>query len=189
MQKSQSRLIQRLKSTLKNKIRGDIADIFIIGSALKNKLSPGDVDIIVLFKNKNLKEIGEILYDIKESLDFIKEAHIEPIFSESMFTEKIFITIMHEGFSIKENEFVSKIIGLESLSIFTYRLENLSKLDKIRFAQTIYGRKKDGLLYQERGISLGQGSFMVSVEKEEIFKELMKKWEIKYKSKRAFVNV
>jgi len=188
MQKSQSLLIQKLKSTLKSKIKDNIADIFIIGSALKNKLSPRDIDLMVLFKDKNLKEVEERLYNIKESLDFIKEAHIEPIFSGSMFKEKIFATILHEGFSIKENEFVSKTIGLESLSIFTYGLENLSKLDKIRFAQTIYGRKKDGLLYQENGISLGQGSFMVPIEKEEIFKELMKKWKIKYKSKRAFVN-
>jgi hypothetical protein len=67
-------------------------------------------------------------------------------------------------------------------------LGNLSRIDKVRFAQALYGRKKNGLLYNEKGISLGQGSFMIPVDKEEIFKELMRKWKISYKYKRAFVS-
>jgi predicted nucleotidyltransferase len=177
-----------LKSLLKKHLKNNIADIFIIGSSLKDKLAPRDLDIIVLFKEKNLKQIEEELYNIKESISFIKEVHIEPLFINSMFEEKIFLTILHEGFSIKENKFLSELMNLKSMEIFSFSLENLSKIDKVRFAQTLYGRKKDGLLYNEKGVSLGQGSFMVNVEKEEIFKELMKKWKINYKCKRAFVS-
>ena len=167
--------------------KGNVLDIFIIGSALKNKIHPNDLDIIVFFKEKNLKEVGEILFDIKERVNE-KNVHIESIFADTLFEEKIILTIFHEGFSIKKNKFISGLIKLDSFSIFSFNLANLSKIDKVRFAQALYGRKKDGLLYVEKGIILGQGSFMVSVKKEEIFKEFMKMWKIKYSRKRAFVG-
>ena len=187
MQKLKSQQIMKLKSILKNKIKGNIIDIFIIGSSLKNKLMPRDFDLIVFFREKNLKEVAEKLFDIKESL-WIKDIHIEPLFVDNLFEEKIILSILHEGFSVKKNKFLSEMINIKPYSIFSFNLENLSKVDKVRFAQTLYGRNKDGLLYVEKGISLGQGSFMVYVEKEEIFKELMKKWKINYKHKRAFVS-
>ena len=188
MQKSRFPTMQKLKNTLKNKIKGNVSDIFVIGSFLKDKITPNDVDIIVLFKEKKLKEIHEDLYEIKESLDFIKNIHIEHLFVDSMFEEKIFLTILHEGFSIKKEKYFGEIIKLKSLSIFSFSLSNLNKINKVKFAQSLYGRNKDGLLYSGGGIPLGQGSFMVPVEKEEIFKEMMKKWKVNYKRKRAFVN-
>lgn len=187
MQKLKFQQGLKLRKLLKKHLKNNIIDIFVIGSILKNKLEPRDLDIIVLFKEKNLRQIEEKLYEIKEELNF-GGVHIEPLFVESMFEEEIFLTILHEGFSIKYSKSVSEILKLKSYSIFSYTLNNLSKIDKVRFAQTLYGRKKDGLLYTEKGISLGQGSFMIPVEKEEIFKELMKKWKINYKRKRAFVK-
>ncbi len=187
MQALNSRQIQKLKNILRNNIKKNIIDIFIIGSALKNKFNPNDFDILVLFREKNLKEAEEMLFEIRESIGN-KNAHIEPIFADNLFEEKIILSIFHEGFSIKKNKFISDLIKLNSLSIFSFNLENLSKIDKVRFAQALYGRKKNGLLYIEKGIILGQGSFMVDVKKEEIFKEFMKKWKIKYFRKRAFVS-
>jgi len=187
MQELKSQMILKLRNILKNKIKGNIVDIFIIGSSLKNKLVPGDLDIIVLFREKKV-DVGDLLYEIKEGSNFIKELHIESIFVESFFSEKIFLTILHEGFSIKENKFVSELLGLNSLSIFTYDLKNLPKVGKVRFAQALYGRKKDGLLFSEKGTSLGNGSFMIPVKREEIFKEFLKKWKVSFKYKRAFVS-
>ena len=187
MQKFKSQQILKLASQLKKQIKGNVIDIFVIGSSLKDKLEPRDLDLIVFFKEKNLKEVEEELYAIKESLN-IANLHIEPIFASSLFEEKITLSIMHEGFSIKKSAFISDTFNLKSYSIFSYSLENQSKINKVRFAQTLYGRKKDGILYTESGISLGHGSFMAPVLKEEIFKELMKKWKVKYNLKRAFVN-
>jgi len=188
MQKSQYQRFNKLKNNLKGEIRGNILDIFVIGSFLKNKISPRDIDLIVLFKEKDMKDAEEKLYEIKEKLNFIKPIHMEPLFLGNMFKERIFLTILHEGFSIKEGKFVFELIKIGSFVIFYYNLRNLSKLDKVKFAQAIYGRKKDGLLYQERGISLGPMSFMVPVSREEIFKEFMKKWKITFERKRVFVS-
>jgi len=187
MQKLEFQQIQKLRNILKNKIAGNIIDIFIIGSGIKNKLMPRDFDLIVFFMEKNLKDVEEKLFDIKESTK-IQDLHVEPLFADEILEEQIIFTILHEGFSIKKNKFLYEITKLGSYSIFSFNLENLSKIDKVRFAQTLYGRNKDGLLYKEKGISLGQGSFMIEIEKEEIFKELMKKWKANYQYKRAFVK-
>ena len=187
MQNSKFQMIQKLRSILKNKIKENIIDIFIIGSALKNKISPRDLDLIVFFREKNLRDVEERLFEIKESLK-IREVHIEPLFADEIFEESVTFNIFHEGFSIKKNKFLSEIVKLDSYSIFSFSLENLSKIDKVRFAQALYGRKKDGLLQKEKGIILGQGSFMINVEREEIFKEFMKKWKVKFERRRAFVR-
>ncbi len=178
----------KLKQVLKKHLKNNIADIFIIGSSIKNKLKPNDLDLIVLFKEKNLKQVEDNLFEIKEGLDFIKSVHIEPIFADSMFSEGIFLTLMHEGFSIRYSKPISDSLNLKSYSIFSYNLENLSKIDKVRFAQALYGRKGKGLLFESRGISLGAGSFMVDVGREELFKEFFIKWKVKYRRKRAFVS-
>lgn len=177
-----------MKNLLKRHLKNNIADIFIIGSSIKNKNIPRDTDIMVLFGEKNLKQVEDELFDIKEDLGFVKEAHIEPLFIDDMFAESVFLTILHEGFSVRHGKNISDMLNLKSYSIFSYTLKNLSKLDKVKFAQTLYGRNKNGLLQAAKGISLGQGSFMVQVHDEEIFKELMKKWKINYKHKKAFVS-
>ena len=177
-----------MTNILKKHLKTNIIDIFIIGSFLKNKINTNDVDLIVLFREKNLKQVEENLFEIKEELDFIKSLHIEPIFVDSMFEESIFLTTLHEGFSIKENKNISEILNVKPYIIFSYNLENLSKINKVRFAQALYGRKKDGLLYKEKAVSLGQGSFMVLVGREEIFKEFFLEWKIKYIRKKAFVS-
>ena len=188
MQESKSLLKKRLTSILRKHLKGNLIDVFIIGSSIKDKLEPNDVDLIALFREKNMKEVEETLFNIKESINFIKSVHIEPLFVDSMFSESIFLTVIHEGFSIKENKEVSALLKQKSYSIFLYGLEKLSKIDKVRFAQALYGRKKDGLLYLEKGVSLGFGSFMVPVEKEEIFKEFFRKWKVNYTRKKAFVS-
>ena len=183
-----SQQIMKLKQILKKHLKNNITYILLIGSSIKNKSEPNDIDLIVLFKEKYLKQVEENLFEIREDLDFLKSVHIEPLFVDSMFEESIFLTSLHEGFSVKYWKSIIDVLGLKSYVIFMYNLENLSKLDKVRFAQALYGRKKDGILFQEKGVSLGFGSFMVDVKREEIFKEFFSKWKVKFLKKKAFVS-
>jgi len=187
MQELKSLQIAKLKKQLKKFLDKNLIDIFLIGSFLKNKISPRDIDIILLFKEKSLSEIENVVYEIQEETK-IKNIHIESIFIDSMLKEKIFTTILHEGISIKNNKKVSEILEMNSFILFKYNLQNLDKLKKVQFAQALHGRKKQGFLSNEKGISLGQGSFMVPVEKEEIFKEFFKKWKINFSRKRIFIT-
>lgn len=187
MQKSNSLKMTSLKGILKRLIKPQVMDIYLIGSSFKNKLAPQDIDLIFHFNEKNHSKNSEVLFYAKEKLN-LPNIHIESIYSSSLLTEPIFLTILHEGFSIKYNKKVSDMLGLKSFIQFSYDLKSLDKIKKVRFSQALYGRKKEGLLYQEKGISLGKGAIQIPVEKEELFKELFDIWGVKYKRKRVFVN-
>ena len=174
----------KLKKYLKNKI---IADIFIIGSAIKDKIKPQDIDVIVLFKNKDYEIMQEIIYEIKKDIG-IEQLHIEPLFVENMFKEKIFSSIIHEGISIRNNKNVGELIGYKPFSLFSFSLEKLEKIEKVRFAQALYGRKKNGLLKQENGKALGKGVFIIPINKEELFREIMLKFKTKFNVKRILLK-
>jgi hypothetical protein len=181
-------LIQKLRTALKGHLKGDVADIFLIGSSVKDKQHPRDVDLIVLF-GKKVKNVSDVLFGIKESMHFITNAHIEYLSADNMLKEGIFLSVLHEGISIRHRKPVSEMLGLEAFTIFSFSLENLNAVEKVRFAQALYGRKRNGLLFSEGGAQLGQGSFMAPVSKEEIFRELMKTWKVLYTARKAFVNV
>ena len=174
----------RLKSSLKNKL---IIDIILIGSALKDKQIPRDIDLIILFREREHQQIEETIYSIKKSLEEYN-LHIEPLVIDKLFESKIFSSIIHEGFSIKYNKSLSEIIGHIAASLFKFSLEKLNNVEKVRFAQTVYGRKNDGLLQKENGTSLGKGAFMVPVGKEELFKEVLTKFKAEFTIKWIFVK-
>jgi len=187
LQKLKLNELSRIKSILRKSLNKFVLDIFILGSAVKDKLEPADLDLIVLFSEKDSNRVGKVFFDIRERLG-IDELHIEGIYSDDLFSENIFGSVLHEGISVKDNSEVSKLLGYCSKVMFNYALRNLDKVEKVRFSQALYGRKKDGLLHIIKGESLGNGSFLVSIKKEEIIKEFFKKWKVKYSRKRVFVS-
>ena len=179
------KLKTKLKLYLKNK---NIQDIFLVGSCLKNKLVSNDIDIFILFKLKNLDDVSCVLYEMNESLREFGKVHLEPVYLEELLESSLLFTVLREGFSIKQDKFVFEKLKKESYTIFSFKLDNLSKVDKVRFAQALYGRKKDGIFYKEKAVVLGSGSFMVDTLKEEIFKELFVEWKIKFRARTALVD-
>ena len=159
----------------------------MIGSALKNKFAPQDIDLIVLFREKNHQQIEETIYKLKKEFREYP-LHIEPLEIDKLFESKIFFPFLHEGFSIKYSKPLSQVIGYSACSLFKFSLERLKNIEKVRFAQTVYGRKNDGLLQRERGTSLGKGAFMVPIDKEELFREVLVKFKVDFIVKRIFVK-
>lgn len=188
MQESVYRLMKNLRKKLKSFLKDKfIIDIFIIGSALKEKFKPNDLDMIILFRSADYGKIEDSIYKIKHSLN-IEKIHIEPLIIDDFFKKSISSAILHEGMSIKNNKPVSEALGYNPYSLFIFTLENLDNVKKVRFAQTLYGRKNDGLLIKENGKSLGRGAFIIPISKEELFTEIMKKFNVKYELKKAFIN-
>jgi len=188
MSELMSQQIKILKSRLKNYLKNkSIVDIVIIGSSLKDKSTPRDIDLIILFREKEHQQIEETIYNLKKSLEEYN-LHIEPLIIDKLFESKIFSPIIHEGFSIKYNKPLSEIIGYAADSLFKFSLEKLNNVEKVRFAQTIYGRKNDGLLQKENGTALGKGAFMVPVGKEELFREVLTKFKAEFTIKKIFVK-
>jgi predicted nucleotidyltransferase len=175
---------KKLKNYLNNPL---VADIFLYGSAFKDKLDYKDIDILVLFRNKDYDKAAEILHQIKHDLN-LGNLHLEHLFFEEMFKESIFSSLIHEGFSLRHNQTIGKMAGYNSRWLFTYTLDNLKNVDKVRFSQALYGRKGLGLLQENKGEPLGKGAFLVPVEKEHLFREMLDKFKIKFKAKRVFVK-
>ena len=167
-------MIKKLKKQLKKHLNNkNIIDIFIIGSSLKNKL--------------DFKDIENIIYNIKKELK-IENLHIEPLFADNLFKENIFSSLIHEGFSIRQNKQVGELIGYKSFLLFIFSLEGLDNIDKVRFAQTLYGRNKKGILKEEGGKFLGKGAIIVPIEKEHIFRDIMLNFKVKFETKRIFIK-
>ncbi len=178
------KLKSKLKSSLKNKF---VVDIFLIGSSIKEKLTPRDIDLIVLLREKDYKKIEDTLHKIKESLD-IKEVHIEYLIVDDLLRKSISSTVIHEGISLRYERGVAELLGYKSYSLFTFSLINLKIVEKVRFAQTLYGRKNDGLIQKENGRSLGKGAFIVPVAKQELFREVLKRFKVDFALSRVLIR-
>jgi len=188
MQASTRQLTKKLRNTLKNYLNNEfITDIFIIGSLIKDKFEPRDMDLIVLFRCKDYKKIENLLYEIKNSIKG-HMLHVEPLIIDDFFNKSISSTILFEGISLKNNSSISDMLNFYSYSLFTFSLSNLSNIQKVRFAQTVYGRKNNGLIKTEEGKMLGKGAFIVPVNKEELFKEVFNKFNVKADVTRIIIN-
>lgn len=166
-----------------------MVDIFLFGSVLKSKEKPRDVDIIALFRCKDLKKMEDVLYCLKKIGDELKiDLHAEPIVVDNIFREKVYASVIHEGFSIKEMKFIRDMMGFRSYMLFTYNLENKKPSDKVRFSYALYGRKKgEGLLKNLKGEIIGKSSILVPVEKQEVMRNFFKNWNIEYKEQRVSI--
>ncbi|MBS3100280.1 hypothetical protein J4463_03660 [Candidatus Pacearchaeota archaeon] len=114
--------------------------------------------------------------------------HVEPLIIDDFFNKSISSTILFEGISLKNNSSISDMLNFYSYSLFTFSLSNLSNIQKVRFAQTVYGRKNNGLIKTEEGKMLGKGAFIVPVNKEELFKEVFNKFNVKADVTRIIIN-
>ena len=115
--------MKKLKVNLKNFLRKEnyLVDLILFGSALKGKAKPGDVDLIALFRGSDPEKIEDILYKIRKSGEGLGlDLHVEPIIVDSMFDQKVYPLLLHEGFSIRSSEFIHKKLNLQPLALITY---------------------------------------------------------------------
>lgn len=180
--------MKKLKKSLKSLLKKEkfLVDIFIFGSVLKSKYQPRDVDLIILFREKNYKKIEEIIYQIKKIGDKLKiNLHSEPLIIDDIYNEKVYLSLLHEGYSIRNMKFISNMLNFKPYLLITYNLKDKKSSDKVRFSYALYGRKKgEGLLKTLSGKELGKGSILVPIDKESLIKEFFKQWNVKIKSER-----
>lgn len=183
--------MKKLKLSLKSLLKKEtfLADIFIFGSALKSKEKPKDIDLIALFRNKNYEKIEDILYKIKKIGELLSiNLHTEPIIIDNLHKEPIYKSILHEGFSIKNMQFLQDMLNFKSSLLITYHLKDKKASDKVRFSYALYGRKKgEGVLKSLNGKEIGKGAILIPISKQSIIEEFFKQWNIKYKEQRVSV--
>lgn len=164
--------------------RNNIFDIVLYGSSVKGKLEAEDVDILLIFEEKSLKERSEIAQNFKDRIKGILKLDIKTINLKEFF-EKDFLAsqgVITEGYSLLYNEKFSKRLGFIGYSIFMYNLKNLNHNEKTKFTYALIGRRGEkGMLKQIDAVSLGRGAVKIPVENSIIFEDFLKKWNLNYK--------
>ena len=153
------KLIKKLKTLLKNK---EIIDIIVFGSAVKNKIKPGDIDIAVLSKEKdpNMRQIVKKL---------IPESDVQLVSLDDI-SKNIFLTLIKEGYSIKKNEYLHNLYNIKPIKLYKDSLKQLTPSKKVMFERGI--KKIKGI---ER---LSNRVVLVPIEFNSEFEDFLKQWDL-----------
>lgn len=183
--------MRKLKRELRSFLAKEslLVDIFLFGSALKGKRRPGDIDAVALFREKDFERIENIVYSIKKYCE--KQGiklHIEPLVVDKMFSEPVYKSILHEGFSVRNGKRVSELMGVKPFVIFSYSLEGKTPSEKVRFSYALYGRQKgEGFAKEIGGEEMGRGVILIPVEKSDAVKEFFGTWSVKFRERRVWI--
>jgi len=165
-------------------------DIILYGSAVKGKDEPRDIDIIIIFLDKEIKDRLDVAQEFKrylpKELRFdIQTLNVADFFDASYFNGR---GILIEGYSLVSGRKFSDKLGFKGYSLFNYNLGNLNHNQKTMFTYSLSGRGKvEGMVKMVNGKSLGKGAFLVPIENSILFEQFLEKWKLKYSKKNILV--
>ncbi len=168
MKKSLRKLLKKYK---------EIQDFIIFGSFVKGKYRPKDIDVAAVVDEKNISLVGEIKEQLK-----IKNLDVELIKPEELYQTRLGLTLISEGFSIKNNAFLREKLGISPMKIYIYGIRHLTQTKKV-----LFGRGLNQIMKDANGVKLGAGSVMIPIEQSSMFEEFLDTWELKYKTKEYLV--
>src|SRR3989344_4160672 len=141
-----------LKELLKNKKfneiidfalnKGTLLDIILFGSSVKGKDEPEDIDLILVYAFKEDKDHN---YEIKKQFENTRfKAHIVSISYSDIWKPSFLAreSIILEGYSFRNKQFLFSSIGLSSFVLFRYKLGKMNNSERMRFYYSLYGRGK-----------------------------------------------
>lgn len=180
-----SLIIRRLRNQLKKICKDqNIVDIIIFGSSVKAKDDPKDIDLALILHREDYTVIEKISAEVRVALKG-KNVHLEPLIVTTLFKEPLYLTLIHEGFSIKSNSFLATQLGTKSLILITYSLISLSHSKKTLFGYALKGRKNQkGFIDQVEGKTVGRNNVLVPTENYEQLNAFFKTWSIPTKKQR-----
>src|SRR3989344_50370 len=170
--------------------RHDIFDIVLYGSSVKGE-EGRDIDILLVFSNKNLEERTETSQKLKETLkEKIKKIDMRTINLDELFDSSFLARqgIFIEGYSLLHKYPFSKRLGFVGHALFHYNLKKLSHNEKTKFIYALSGRKTEGLIKKIKAEHLGKGVVLVPIEKSKVFENFLQQWKITYKNKNLLVS-
>ena len=174
----------------KSKIRGffqenkaDVLDIILIGSTVRGKESPQDIDILLLFKDKEDLECAYTVRKELEKLGLKKTFNIltktyRSLISETFLAKEAFLS---EGYSLITNKFVSEELGYHTFILFKYELKGFTQSQRMQFQYSLYGRKNQGGMLKKLSLIKFSDMILLSpVPHAEKTKEYLLFWNIKF---------
>jgi predicted nucleotidyltransferase len=170
---------QELKKNLKQLLKKyhNIRDIIVFGSFLKSKPHPKDLDLALIVNKKDTGLSGEVKSDLKTlKLD------IEILLPEDLYQTRLGLSLITEGFSIRNEKFLRELLNIIPKKIYIYELKHLNQTQKV-----LFGRGLKTTLKQVNGVKIGSGSVMIPIEETGQFEDFLQTWDLKYKTKEYLV--
>lgn len=189
----QKKYLRYLESKSKNFYKNNnIFDIILYGSSTKGEEEPRDIDILLIFEKKSLRERAELGQKLKEKLknNKIKNIDIKTINLKEIFQKEFLARqgILSEGYSLINKENLSERIGFKGKMLFSYNLKNLNHNEKTKFTYALSGRNSRGMLKKLKGKFVGRGAVLIPIENSIKFKKFLDEWNINYKQKILLVS-
>lgn len=153
-----------------------INDIIIFGSFVKGKGSYKDIDLAFIVKERDIKMVSLIKKEIG-----INEVHLNFITIDDMFSS-LFLSLINEGYSIKEDKFLRDILSIRPMKLYSYDLKHLNKSKK-----TLFGVALRKSLNKIKGEKVSTGAVLIPIEQTSYFEDFLEVWGMKYKTKEWIV--
>lgn len=176
-------MLKKLKDYLKKQKDKDIFDIVIYGSAVKGKIRPNDVDVLVIFRTGSLRERLDRIQKIKDGFDSDIKIDIKALLLEELLSPEFFgrTGVFIEGVSVFEDRKFSERLGFVGVVIFTYNMKDKDHTEKVKFNYILSGRGKDGLVKMLGGRHLSPGTVEIPIENSDEFESVLKLHKIDYR--------
>ena len=167
--------IRQLKEICKEK---EVIDLVLLGYGKKEKTIK--IDLAIIFKDR--KYGNNILLRVKKIFNKKQiRVNINSFLANDLFKDPFYVRLVQEGFSIKENRFISKILDVETLVLVTYDLKTLNHSKKTLFGYALKGRKgQKGFLDSLNGNAVGRNNVLIPINKLDELKEFLNTWQVKY---------
>jgi predicted nucleotidyltransferase len=166
--------------------KNEVLDIILFGSTVKGKKKPEDIDILLLFKDK---ENLDAEYKLRRML---QEEEIIGVKSKVQITTKTYASfisrnfkakegILAEGYSLIHKESIAKMFGYINFILFRFTLKGFTQSRRMQFHYSLHGRKNEGGMMKElKLIRFADGVLLSPVVFAEKTKEYLKYWKIEF---------
>ncbi len=178
---------KRIKEWIKE---NKVLDVVVFGSFVRSKMTPNDIDLCIIINERDEGKSLDFVSSLSKDIDSIGLK-----FQINVLTERDFIlgksllahTLLSEGISI--NGFsISKLLGYDQFSLFTYSLRHFSSSKRVRFHYLLAGRDGGGILKEIGGKIVGGGAILAPTCKEDFLSEIFKMWDVDFSVKRVLIE-
>ncbi len=161
------------------KYKEDVLDIIVFGSSVRGKEKPKDLDILLLFKQKEKREIE---YELRKKLEKeypaveVTSKSYENIGKKEFQAREAFLS---EGFSLIKKENIAESLGFKTKVLFKYELKGWTQSKRMQFQYALYGRnRKSGMVKQLHLVKFADTMLLCPIEHTEACKEFLGYWKL-----------
>jgi|SRR3989344_2179824 len=168
-------IISKIKYIYKENEK-EILDVVLFGSITKGKENPKDIDILIIYKEKENIELNNKIKSLTNTS--ITSTTYQKLFNQTFLAREGYLL---NGISLINNMKISDSLGFSSKIIFRYELKGFNKSNRMRFYYAMYGRDyKSGIIKDLNANKFSDSIIIVSSDKEYKIKEFLDLWKIEY---------